>query len=69
MYTRNSLQLDGGIDEGLAEKNVCGIGEVETRGVRAGVKEKDFDGRILFEVGGAVGLVKGGEADAVAAEG
>lgn len=69
MHTRNGLQLDGGVDEGLAKENVGGVGEIEARGVRAGVEEKDFDGRVLLEVGGAVGSVEGGEADAVTAEG
>lgn len=69
MHTRNGLQLNGGIDEWLTKKHMRGIGEVEARGVCAGVEEKDLGGRVLLEVGGTVGLVEGGEADAVAAEG
>lgn len=65
----NGLQLEGRVQQRLAQEHVAGVDEVEAARVRAGVEEEAFHGRVGFEACDAAGLVDGGVADAEAAKG
>jgi hypothetical protein len=50
MDARDGLQLDGGVDQRLAQEDVRGIHEIETRRVGLGVEEEALDGWVVAEL-------------------
>lgn len=67
--SRDGLELDGRVDQGLAEEDVARVDEVEAAGVCSGVQEEDLDGGVFFKADGAAVAVDGGETNAEALEG
>ena len=60
MHSRDSLELDGCVDERLAQKHMSCVDQVESRGVCFRMKEKAFDLRRLQYIrtaGRAVALI------------
>jgi hypothetical protein len=66
--SRDGLQLDGRVDQGLAEEDVARVDEVEAAGVCSGVQEEDLDGGVFFKASDASAAIDSGEANAEALE-
>lgn len=66
--SRDGLELDGRVDQGLAEEDVACVDEVEAAGVCSGVQEEDLDGGVFFEAEDGAAVVDRGVANAEAVE-
>ena len=69
VHARYGLQLQGGVEQGLAQEHVACVDQIQAAGMRAGVEEKHFCSWVLPEAGDPVRLVERRVSNPVPSEG